>query len=276
MIPVYVNEQQVTIKRCGGESFQTSNNLLYQQNQAGGILGYKPQANSLMQAQPSPMMTAGSISQGPSINKRTLEQLQQIQKEQQVQREKEQQEAIEQQQKQVEHQQNQAMAQARDRLNQQNHSMLIEQQNSQRDPNTLSSGFAQSFYGDFGSQSNSLLNGPYNANNLGSAGAIQQAPLNPMQAYMNNLKTPAQAGAQNPPPSSQNQHIQMITNHHVAQMPTLHEGMSLHPGIGGEGGFGEIMDYGKGDMVGRIGTTANVGVSKQSASTYYTKGMTYP
>jgi len=97
-----------------------------------------------------------------------------------------------------------------------------------------------------------------------------------MQAYMNNLKTPAQGAIQQPPLGMQNQHIQMITNHHVAQMPTLGEGMSLGHSMGGDNGFREIMDYGKGDMVGRIGTTANVGVSKQSASTYYTKGMTYP
>ena len=47
--------------------------------------------------------------------------------------------------------------------------------------------------------------------------------------------------------------------------------------MGGDGGaMSDLPDYGNQDMVGRIGTTANVGVSKPTASTYYTKGMTYP
>jgi hypothetical protein len=176
-----------------------------------------------MQPQPSPNMSGAMIQQGQSINKKTLEQLQHIQKEQQAQREKEQADAVAQQQQQVEQQQQQALVQARDRAIQQKQSMLIEE-HARNQQSTLSSGFGQSLYGDFGSQSNSLLSGPYNANNLGSAGAIQQAALNPMQAYLNNLKSPAQqtGGA----PNIHSQHIQMITNHHVAMIPTLGDGMS--------------------------------------------------
>lgn len=246
--PVVINDVQVSVKI--NDMSQTPHNQLLSQNQPGGILGYKPQANSLMQPQPSPVMSTSMIQQSQSINPNTLAQQQQFQKEQQQAREKEQAE--------------QANA---DRLN----PSQVPQNQA-----TLSSGFAQSLYGRESSESGdpyARLSDSQRARGSGSnfqlgqsTTPVPQYQSNGMQNYLNNIKNTTAALHQ--------QQMQAITSQHMAQMPQLGEGgnqpaeehlvMAMHRG------------QRPADMIGRIGTTANVGVAKKSASAYYIKGMTYP
>lgn len=116
-----------------------------------GALGYKPQANSLMQPQPSPIMGGVMVSEGGRINQKTLQQLQQMQKEQQ-QKEQEQKEIMNLQQQAQEQVQMAAMAMNR---NQYPKDMSKEQA-------PLASGFAQSLYGVSNNDSNMQNNNQFN------------------------------------------------------------------------------------------------------------------
>lgn len=237
----------------GNASGLQSNSLMSLAGNSSNILGYKPQANSLMQPQPSPVMEGAMISHGGRINQKNLIQLQQIQKEQ-LAREQEQKEVLAIQHQAEEQAQHAALALTQSRLSSQKAVTIdpIEQQNLMinqnfvnNDPNTsvkdqaiLSSGFAQSLYGNplsmnkEGGENNPnnqlMLKGPGGfGDNMGLNGSnsdglsmtgFQQAQLNGMQSYMNNIKQTTQAIHQH--------HVSMLTQQHISQIPSFMPGQN--------------------------------------------------
>jgi len=296
----------------GNASGLQSNSLMSLAGNSSNILGYKPQANSLMQPQPSPVMEGAMISHGGRINQKNLIQLQQIQKEQ-LAREQEQKEVLAIQHQAEEQAQHAALALTQSRLSNQKavtvdpieqQNLMINQNFANSDPNTsvkeqaiLSSGFAQSLYGNpSGMNKEGGENNPNNQLMLKGPGGLgdkiglnggtsdglsmtgfQQAQLNGMQSYMNNIKQTTQAIHQH--------HVQMLTQQHISQIPTLVPGqnmpdpnqMTQHINPQLLNNLGPMSNDNPNNLSGRIGTTAsNNSAAVINISTYYSKGMTYP